>query len=231
MRKIDKKKNLVKANLLAEQRYLESKGVITESFHGLDGTPIGVDSNHMPMTSGPQKTDSDIDELAIDIIKRANGDVSTENLLIVKTASGNEDIQRRLTNRVSYLKSSNPIGEDLVNEMDYDRSLDINDFNFLNNGERIFSGWYVEESGDEFLIKNKQFPFFEFAVFIGRGNRGSAKEYPWGYEARSTGGSNYPPHGHEGHYNIERSGASNIEKAFKHFLTYNYDSIQRTARH
>jgi hypothetical protein len=230
MRKIDKRINLVKANILAEQRYLQSKG-ITESFHGPDGTPIGVDSRHMPMTSGPQKTDGDIDELAIEIIKRANGDVTEENRLIVVTAAGNEDIQRRLTNRVSYLKSSSPIEEDLVNEIDYDRSLDINDFDFLNNGERIFSGWYVEPSGDEFLIKNKDFPFFEFAVFIGRGNRGSAKEYPWGYEARSTGGSNYPPHGHKGEYPIERNNARNIERVFKHFLIHNYDSIQRTSRH
>jgi hypothetical protein len=48
MRRYDKKLNMVKANLLAESRYLGTKGVINE---------------------GIQKTDSDIDELAKDIIK------------------------------------------------------------------------------------------------------------------------------------------------------------------
>ena len=42
MRKSDKKKNFLKVNLLAEQRYLQSKGIVTESFHEADGTPIGV---------------------------------------------------------------------------------------------------------------------------------------------------------------------------------------------
>ena len=48
MRKIDKKNNFKKVNLIAEQRYLVSKG-ITESFHQPDGTPIGVDHNHQPI--------------------------------------------------------------------------------------------------------------------------------------------------------------------------------------
>ena len=34
MRKSDKKKNFLKVNLLAEQRYLQSKGIITEMFSG-----------------------------------------------------------------------------------------------------------------------------------------------------------------------------------------------------
>ena len=49
MRKSDKLKNFKKINLIVENRYLESKGIITESFHEADGTPIGVDSNHMPI--------------------------------------------------------------------------------------------------------------------------------------------------------------------------------------
>lgn len=49
MRKIDKKNNFKKVNLLVEQRYLESKG-ITESFHKPDGTPIGVDNMHRPVS-------------------------------------------------------------------------------------------------------------------------------------------------------------------------------------
>jgi hypothetical protein len=85
MRRIEKKLNMVKANLLAESRYLETKGVINE---------------------GIQKTDSDIDDMAKDIIKGSK-DETEENALIVKSAQGDEDIQRRLTDRVSRLKLDN----------------------------------------------------------------------------------------------------------------------------
>ena len=37
MRRFDKTKNILKANLLAEQRYLESKGLIKE---GIDDNPV-----------------------------------------------------------------------------------------------------------------------------------------------------------------------------------------------
>jgi hypothetical protein len=85
MRRIEKKLNMIKANLLAESRYLGTKGVINE---------------------GIQKTDSDIDDMAKDIIKGSK-DETEENALIVKSAQGDEDIQRRLTDRVSRLKLDN----------------------------------------------------------------------------------------------------------------------------
>jgi hypothetical protein len=46
MRTFDKKIKIQKANMLAEKRHIESKGLIYESFHSPDGTPIGVDGNH-----------------------------------------------------------------------------------------------------------------------------------------------------------------------------------------
>ena len=57
MRKIDKKKNFKKVNMLVEQRYLTEKGIIEESFHAPDGTPIGVDSMHRPVTEGSMKAE------------------------------------------------------------------------------------------------------------------------------------------------------------------------------
>ena len=54
MRRFDKKKNIQKANLLAEQRYVEIK-------------------------EGVEKTDSDIDDLARDIIRMSGGDYEKEN--------------------------------------------------------------------------------------------------------------------------------------------------------
>jgi hypothetical protein len=59
MRKIDKKNNFKKVNLLAEQRYLGSKG-LSESFHAPDGTPIGVDINHQPITEYSQSNQYDL---------------------------------------------------------------------------------------------------------------------------------------------------------------------------
>jgi hypothetical protein len=88
MRRFDKKYKIEKANLLSEQRYLQSKGLVNE------------------MVSGAQKTDSDIDDLAGEIIKNSKGDEAKENELIVKTAAGDEEIQRRLTNRISKIKNS-----------------------------------------------------------------------------------------------------------------------------
>ena len=93
MRRIDKKLNMMKANLLAESRYLETKGLVNE---------------------GIQKTDSDIDELAKEIIKQSK-DEADENALIVKSAQGDEGIQRRLTDRVSRLK----LNEEEVSGDDY----------------------------------------------------------------------------------------------------------------
>lgn len=90
MRRIDKKLNMMKANLLAESRYLESKELIKE---------------------GVEKTDSDIDELAKEVIKISNGNEGKENELIISTANGDEDIQRRLTSRVQQLKNSEAINE------------------------------------------------------------------------------------------------------------------------
>ena len=43
MRRFDKNDNIRKANMLAEQRYLTSKGLISESFHTLDETPVDVE--------------------------------------------------------------------------------------------------------------------------------------------------------------------------------------------
>jgi hypothetical protein len=44
MRKIDRKNNFKKANLMAEQKYLESKGLIKESLDMSETTPIYEES-------------------------------------------------------------------------------------------------------------------------------------------------------------------------------------------
>jgi hypothetical protein len=59
MRRFDKKKNMQKANQLAEQRHVESNSLIRESFHDVDGTPIGVDNMHRPITKEDSYVDAD----------------------------------------------------------------------------------------------------------------------------------------------------------------------------
>ena len=116
----------------------------------------------------------------------------------------------------------------IINEMDYVREIDNNDFRFLNKPE--FKGWVVEQNGDEFIIKNPEYRFFEFAVSLNDMSRhGESKQYPWRYEARRTGGGNLPSHyaGHQNKYAIELNATSNLENTFKHFLHYNYNELNK----
>ena len=97
MRKSDKKKNFLKVNLLAEQRYLQSKGIVTESFHEADGTPIGVNEKHMPITEYGQSKQFDLrDEQNMDSLismivsylgkeKTNDASIANDNKVIVYT--------------------------------------------------------------------------------------------------------------------------------------------------
>jgi hypothetical protein len=91
MRRFDKKKNMNKANLLAEQRHLQTKGLVKESFRDVDETPIGVDHNHTPIKSEnefiPGVSDSDYG-LTVNMIatRIENGDE------IYKTILHNPDV-------------------------------------------------------------------------------------------------------------------------------------------
>jgi len=55
MRKSDKLKNLRKINLIIENRYLESKGIVNESLDGVDETQIGFGDNHMSIKENNEK--------------------------------------------------------------------------------------------------------------------------------------------------------------------------------
>lgn len=208
MRRIDKKLNMIKANLLVESRYLENKGLIKE-----DLSDLGV--------SGAKHKNAMLVAIAKYIIDKGLSNDEEQKLINKYVKDGVDEVE--LINQISNLKSRKKL-----DEMDYSREIVSNDFNFLNKPE--FNGWNVTESGDEFLIKNEKFPFFEFAVFINKGFSGSGKEYPWAFEARSTGGSNYPETGHKGHYTIEKTATSDIESTFRHFLKYKNELILKTSR-
>ena len=98
MRRIDKKLNMMKANLLAETRHLESKGLISENNAERSAlersrerlAKLGID----PYTgeksiSGTQKTNPDIIALAKDINNSAVNDRKKEEKLIKKVSKEN----------------------------------------------------------------------------------------------------------------------------------------------
>jgi len=68
MRKSDKIKNFKKVNLLTEQRYLQSKGLLKESFHDVDGTPIGGDHMHRPINKMISGAEIDIDGITDSLV-------------------------------------------------------------------------------------------------------------------------------------------------------------------
>lgn len=79
-------------------------GVIGIALGGLVAS-VGIDAKR-GMKEGVQKTDEDINDMAKDILRRAQGDYAAENKLIAQSAQGDSEIQRRLTNRVGKLKTA-----------------------------------------------------------------------------------------------------------------------------
>lgn len=59
MRKSDKKHNIAKVNLLAEQRHLESKGLISESSHIPNGMTTGFESMGSSVNENPSNNIED----------------------------------------------------------------------------------------------------------------------------------------------------------------------------
>jgi len=99
MRRHDKKNILNNANILAEQRYLQTKGLIKES-------EFGDNSQLQGPTIGPQKTGEDIQELVSSILNDINNrfDGSDTTSLfgyiddIVKKTSDNNLIRKEIYN-------------------------------------------------------------------------------------------------------------------------------------
>jgi hypothetical protein len=256
MRRIDKKHNMSKVNLLAEQRYLQSKGLINESFHAPDGTPIGVDHMQRPVNEDPIGGNNELM-----VIKRQIEDLNpnfTMNFGDLKVMSLDLEITYDLNSKLYKVRNSTngkyyvnnlvydkcvdcefktpdevikfirlkaeggavkfmPESMGSIDEMDYSREIELDDFKFLNNPE--FNGWGVEQSGDsEFVIKNDKYPYFEFVVSLDKGKYSHAGKYPWNYEAKHSGGRNYVSSGHQGFYTIERNATSNLENTFRSFL-------------
>lgn len=215
MRKIDKKLNIMKANLLAESRYLENKGLIKEESDNWSsrsmkrkqdlGDPYGELG-----ISGPQNTLDDLKAKAKDIVDRKLS-YNNEVELINKSVSTEED-KAELINQISIYKRANNL-----KEMDYSRDIVNDDLDFLNEPE--FNGWDSEAISDnKFKIKNSKYPNFEFIVGLDNGVHSNAGEYPWSYEAKHIGGINLPTSGHQGVYTIEKSATKDLRHSLLKFI-------------
>lgn len=200
MRRFDKKKNISKVNLLAEQRYLVSKGIITESFHDEFEKYDKIMYIGKPMTFNNGKT------VKYGDVGKYIGTEGGEECWVSFDASG-------FATTFSNIKKI----DENIDEMDYSRDIVLKDFNFLNKPE--FNGWKVEDMGDgKFKITNQKYPYFEFIVSLDKGKYSNAGEYPWNYEAKHTGGINYPSSGHQGFRTIERNATSNLERTLLNFI-------------
>jgi hypothetical protein len=242
MRKSDKKHNMSKVNLLTEQRYLESKGLVTESFHmsktvnNSSKECLGAIKNEIEDLKPNFTINYDalkvmgLDlEITYDsnakiykVRNSTNGKYYVNNLLHTKCVDCEfktpddviKFIRRKVENgNVQFMPESN----NSIDEMDYSRDIELNDFKFLNNPE--FNGWKVEKTDDSvFSIKNDNYPYFDFVVSLDKGRISHAGEYPWNYEAKHIGGRGYLSSGHQGFYTIEKGATSNLENTFRNFL-------------
>ena len=103
MRRFDKNKQIKKANILAEQRHLESKGLKYESFHSTDGTPIPVNKNHEPTQHPDSDFQEPIEGLEVLTIVRI---AALNRALEYYTENGDNDMIHRLTKDIEYLRDS-----------------------------------------------------------------------------------------------------------------------------
>jgi len=242
MRKSDKKHNMSKVNLLTEKRYLESKGLVTESFHmnrtvnNSSKEGLGVIKNEiedlkpnftinydaLKVMGLDLEITYDLNDKLYKVRNSTNGKYYVNNLLHTKCVDCEfktpddviKFIRRKAENgNVQFMPESN----NSIDEMDYSRDIELDDFKFLNSPE--FNGWEVEKTDDSvFSIKNDNYPYFEFVVSLDKGRVSNAGEYPWNYEAKHIGGRGYLSSGHQGFYTIEKGATSNLENTFSNFL-------------
>jgi hypothetical protein len=239
MRRIDKKLNMMKVNLLAESRYLESKGLINES--------VDVKKNLLLIKNEFEELSPNFtinnDALKINSLKlEITYDLKDETYKIINDKgeqyfnkigrfSECTDCKfRELADVIEFIKSEEKkLNEDgfSLDEMDYKRVIDNKDFDFLNKQE--FNGWGYEQIDDsKFKITNKEYPNFEFIVSLDKGKHSNAGKYPWNYEAKHTGGRNLPTSGHQGVYTIERNATSDLENTFLKFINSNEKKLNET---
>ncbi len=119
MRRFDKKNKIEKANLLAEQRYLEKKELVKESFHDGNGTPIPVDHNHMPIKEGfdlmsEEDTKKEIQSFIKNVLRKPYTGFLTSDLVLDKKIS-----PKQLNDRIDWVIKT------FTEELNYSRR-DIN---------------------------------------------------------------------------------------------------------
>jgi hypothetical protein len=250
MRKSDKKHNMSKVNLLTEQRYLQSKGLISESFHSpkpvnnVNKEGLGAIKNEitdlnpnftinydaLKVMSLDLEITYDSNTKLYKVRNSSNGKYYTNNIFHTQCVNCEfqtpDDVIKFIRRKaqggsVQFM----PESKNSIDEMDYSREIEIDDFKFLNNPE--FDGWEAEKTDDSvFSIKNDNYPYFEFVVSLNKSRLNHTGEYPWYYEAKHIGGKGYLSSGHQGFYTIERNATSNLEKAFKNFLRNKKDEMR-----
>lgn len=143
MRRFDKKNKITKANILAEKRYLESKGLISESFNSPDDSPIGVNRNHEPVSDGVESQDDVTILVRIEVLKDALKSIEL---------SGDEEEANRIKMLIQDLKNELDARKDVekdffgreINEEDEDKDLFTSAFNKLNDVTTKVDSLFIE---------------------------------------------------------------------------------------
>ena len=220
MRKSDKKKNFLKVNLLAEQRYLQSKGLVTESFHEADGTPIGVDEKHMPITEYGQSKQFDLrDEQNMKSLvsmilsylgkeKTNDASIANDNKVIVYTELLNRLMQMSPPSTLNNGENGNEIYTNNPEAMrDYLTKFNVGgNFRFIgSDGSELNEGYVSEAEGTD--LSNY------------KGELSKTGDYPWVRNA----GNNREADRQEA---VNKNAKENFEKNFNN--TYMGQTIETT---
>ena len=219
MRRIDKKLNLQKVNMLTEQRYLQSKGLLKEEVELQRGDEI--------VWVAPPK---EIDRL-VRIMPGAKGEYigrETTGEWVVEFGSKRFYTSENSFEKVKQGGFNEFNSNKRIDEMDYEREITKDDFRWLSE----FPGWYpVELDNGVFAIKNDDYPIISYEVSIADYNSGGHQtygkpvnqEHPWKFIAKKAVNpdaflnKSYAP---EGFTVIDGGQTSDIESSFAHFLKH-----------
>lgn len=143
MRRFDKKNKITKANILAEKRYLESKGLISESFNSEDKLPIEVNHKHEPVSNDLESQDDTTILVRIEVLKDALKSVEL---------SGDEEEANRIKMLIQDLKNELDSRKDVekdffgreINEEEEGDDLFTSAFNKLNDVTTKADSLFIE---------------------------------------------------------------------------------------
>ena len=227
MRRIDKKLNLQKVNMLTEQRYLQSKGLLKENGPETDKEATELKKGDKIVWVGePRVIGGDMTVKPGDKGEYIGRETSGE--WVVEFGSRRFHTSDTTFEKVNKGGFNEFNSNKRIDEMDYEREITKDDFRWLSK----FPGWYpVKLDNGVFAIKNDNYPIISYEVSIADYNSGGHQtfgkpvnqEHPWKFIVKKAVNpdaflnKSYAP---EGFIVIDGGQTSDIESSFSHFLKH-----------